>query len=134
MCRALKIYSFLFFINVQFACAQAPPSQLNSELNLKGLKQEQIAEKFGKPDQVSVKSKSQFQWIYGQSIVFFQDDLVVAWSDNGDLSSRANLETIRDSSNADYADFIKKWKNPWTPIEVPEPKNVIQEMLKESVD
>lgn len=138
MCRALKhlLFVSLLLVSQQLLAERVsaqlaePQVKIKTELDLKGLKQEQVAEKLGKPDQVNTKSKSQFQWIYGQSIVFFQDDAVIAWSDNGDLSSRANLATIRDRSSADYADFIRKWKNPWTPIKTAKPSEVIDLMLQ----
>lgn len=120
----IKIYLIIFLLF-------SPLTALAEyELDLKGFKPEQITAKLGKPDQVNSISKSQFQWLYGQSIVFFQDNLVIAWSDNGDLGSRENLANIRDNSRSES--FLKNWKNPWTPLEPQSPADVIDDLLRKS--
>ena len=121
-----KIYILYFLLIINSAFAE----QDLKELDLKGLDPDKITEKLGKADKVNSISKSQFQWIYGQSIVFFQDNAVIAWSDNGDLSSRENLAKIRNNSGNE--EMLINWKNPWTPIESENPSVVIEDLIQKA--
>lgn len=108
----------------------SPALAANWELQLKGMKASQVRALVGQPDNREITGDSSSTWNYGKSMIFFRDKVVVAWSDSGDLQSRANLALIRDTRKSDFHVFSKRWKNMWTPREELSQKEVLRELLR----
>jgi len=115
----------LILISLLIAKVALAESHVNS---LKGLKQNVLIELMGPPDSKE-GSLPDSTWIYGSSLIFLKDGIVVSWSDSGNLKSRANLALIRDTSKSDYEVFSRKWINLWTPKKVTTPKEVLDLLI-----
>ncbi len=74
---------------------------------LNDLSEKQIIKTYGKPDKIVKSSKKQSQWIYGESLIFFSEGKVSAWSDQGDL-----LNNKSEFLKLDI--YMKNWDNPWS--------------------
>lgn len=114
-----------------FICITFLQSSVCAEDNLrdlKGLKKSALINIMGLPDSKEQRLEEE-TWLYGQSLVFIKDGIVVSWSDSGNLRSRANLALIRDTSRSDYEIFSRKWSNLWTPKKITTQKEVLDLLI-----
>ena len=80
-----------------------------------GLSQNQIEERFGKPDSERKKPNGSLEWNYGHSSIFFIDGKVSAWSDVGELNQRERIHSVKSEKPITDDSLSGIWQNPWTP-------------------
>jgi len=106
------------------------PKQAASE-SYYGRTEAQMTERFGRPDEVRSKPNGSSEWLYGQSTLFFSGGKVSAWSDAGELSHRAQVNTLKSDERQASDDLSGQWENPWTP---PHRKSSAAAGLKQVID
>lgn len=130
----LFLISLLLCTGARLACAQTHSPEQGGVFRYKGLGPVQVAQRLGAPDSKRSHGDGRESWVYGKSILFFQDERVTAWSDAGDLGARENLAAIRSSSQSDYELFSKHWKNVWTPAPDISVQDALEGMIESEED
>lgn len=93
----------------------AQESYRPAPFKLKGLTKKEILSKFGKPDRSQKKIPGRETWLFGQSMIFFSKEKVMAWTDSGELAQRNNLSAVRPLNPKGLARYSNSWENAWTP-------------------
>jgi hypothetical protein len=87
----------------------------NAAQSYYGLTQAQIEMRFGGPDRKLEKSGGGSEWSYGNSVFFFTEGKVNAWSDGGELRQREDENALRQEPSRHDDALSGEWENPWTP-------------------
>jgi len=108
------LLTVFFPFQAHSAESQISSQQLNKDLLGKSLKE--VEKLLGKPNKIDLaKGGTTEKWHYGSSFVFFSNELVVVWSDKGELESRREASALN-AKRKRQVEFKKYgWKNPWTP-------------------
>lgn len=96
-----------------------------------GLHAEEIVKRFGEPDRK--REDSSFQtasWYYGESVIFFSQNRVTAWSDIGEFENREQLQRFRLAGPPTSDHFEDQgWINAWTPEKPLSSEEVFDDIL-----
>ena len=97
-----------------------------------GMSVSQVEELFGAPDTKSVRQGANREsWYYGGSVVFFLNEKVTAWSDNGSLSERQAMAKFQTQNDGDSEILYEGgWLNIWTPQESLSRNAVLDEIIQ----
>ena len=96
-------------------------------LSLNDLSQKQIIKTYGKPDKIVKNAEKQSQWIYGESLIFFKEGKVTAWSDQGDLLN-SKSEFIK------FDIYMKNWDTPWSYRTKEKKEKIFLDYLKDKLE
>ena len=111
--------------------SDAQVSELNQFAKMEpGLSEAEIARQIGQPDKKTQTGPSTETWYYGQSVVFFTENTVTAWSDKGEIESRARALYFKSPPDT-VEEQLKKdgWVRDWKYKKPVTSTDVLQEML-----
>lgn len=97
------------------------------ESGLSGLGAKEVETRLGPPDERRVTGDGRESWIYGRSVILFNNGKVTAWSNAGEMEGRQNLADVLIRDGADSSKYL--WENPWTPRPGPQPRDILQELF-----
>lgn len=120
----------------QFGDSSVAPLSYEAELLKSNMNLADVKNRLGEPDSVTSSSTKQGEtWAYGRSLLFFQGEHLLGWSDAGDLGSRAVAHLATAPLKDRKAIFSEDgWKNAWERESTPKMGEIIDELIQSSDD
>lgn len=136
--RGLFLVLLCFVVPGSISAQTAPPITAPSKAKVSGLPiradmtPEEVQKYFGLPDTKSLRQGSRrMSWYYGNSVIFFLDNRVSAWTNDGTLTERQEMAQFQPEAAVE-SDILYEggWLNAWTPQEPISKKAILAELIQ----
>ncbi|MCB0343512.1 MAG: hypothetical protein KDD66_00265 [Bdellovibrionales bacterium] len=122
---------------IDAAPAEQPGESKRSVAVAHGMRKRDVQRQFGDPDSKKRDQQASIErWYYGDSSIIFNDGVVSAWVDNGDLSVRSLVpKRKRRAFERDEEFALEGWKKIWKKednVKVDTREDVLNDLVSES--